>query len=431
MPRRARQPTLPVDGSRISVLGLGYVGLPLALAFGRRFPTIGFDIDPERVDELRSGRDRSKAVSDRDIHDNRQVAFTADLDDLRGSDVFIVTVPTPIDEHKRPDLTALKTASRMVGEVLQPGGLVIFESTVYPGATEEVCVPLLEEASGLRYNWHFFVGYSPERLNPGDVDHRLTKVVKITSGSTSRTAKFVDALYGEIIEAGTCPVADMRTAEAAKIIENTQRDLNIALVNEFAMIFDRLGLDTGAVLEAAGTKWNFLPFTPGLVGGHCIGVDPYYLTHKAEEVGHRTELILAGRRINDAMADYVAGRVVRLMKERDIAPAGSQILVLGLTFKEDSPDVRNTKVVDLVRALEGHGAEVVVHDPWVHADDVPDGIRLIGKPEPGRYDAIVGAVRHVDFIGFRANSIRSYGRSNCVVFDVKQLWPVDISDERL
>ena len=431
MPRRARQPTLPVDGSRIGVLGLGYVGLPLALAFGERFPTTGFDIDPVRVEELRSGRDRSQAVLDNDIYYNRRVAFTADLDDLRGSDVLIVTVPTLIDERKRPDLTALKAASRMVGEVLEPGGLVIFESTVYPGATEEVCVPLIEEASGLRYNWHFFVGYSPERLNPGDAFHRLADVVKITSGSTPRTAKFVQALYGEIIEAGTFPVADMRTAEAAKIIENTQRDINIALVNEFAMIFDRLGIDTGAVLEAAGTKWNFLSCTPGLVGGHCIGVDPYYLTHKAEEAGHRTELILAGRRINDAMADYVAGRVVGLMKERGIPPAGSRILVLGLTFKENCPDVRNTKVVDLVRALEGHGAEVVVHDPWVHADDVPDGIRLIGKPEPGRYDAIIGAVRHIDFIDVPAKPIRAYGRSPCVVFDVKQLWPADLSDGRL
>ena len=362
MPRRARQPTLPVDGSTVSVLGLGYVGLPLALAFGRRFPTIGFDIDPARVEELQSGRDRSRAATEPEIYEQR-VTFTAALDDLTGSDVFVVAVPTPIDEHKRPDLTALEAASRMVGEVLQPGALVIFESTVYPGATEEVCVPLIEAASGLKYNRHFFVGYSPERLNPGDPFHRLTEVVKITSGSTPRTAKFVDALYGEIIEAGTFPVADLRTAEAAKIIENTQRDLNIALVNELAMIFDRLGIDTGAVLEAAGTKWNFLPFTPGLVGGHCIGVDPYYLTHKAEEVGHHTELILAGRRINDGMAEYVAGRVVRLMQRHGIAPAGSRVLVLGLTFKEDCPDVRNTKVVDLVGALERHGAEVVVHVP--------------------------------------------------------------------
>ncbi|MDE0037816.1 MAG: nucleotide sugar dehydrogenase [Gammaproteobacteria bacterium] len=430
MPRRARQPTLPVDGSNVSVLGMGYVGLPLALAFAKRFPTIGFDIDAARVEELQSGRDRSQAVTDREIYWEQRVTFTADLDDLRGSDVFVVAVPTPIDEHKRPDLTALKAASRMVGEVLQPGGLVIFESTVYPGATEEVCVPLIEEASGLKYNWHFFVGYSPERLNPGDPFHRLTKVVKITSGSTRRTAKFVDALYGEIIEAGTFPVADLRTAEAAKVIENTQRDLNIALVNEFAMIFDRLGIDTDAVLEAAGTKWNFLPFTPGLVGGHCIGVDPYYLTHKAEQAGHHTELILAGRRINDAMAEYVAGRVVRLMERHDIAPAGSRILVLGLTFKENCPDVRNTKVVDLVGALEGHGAEIHVHDPWVHANDVPEGIRVIGKPEPGTYDAIVGAVRHTDFLHFR-DGVRSFGRSPCVVFDVKQLWSADVSDERL
>ncbi len=431
MPRRARQPTLPVHGSRISVLGLGYVGLPLALAFGkRRFPTIGFDVDPARVDELRSGRDRLRTVLGIEIHYQRLVRFTAELDDLRGSDVFVVAVPTPIDEYKRPDLTALKAASRMVGEVLQPGGLVIFESTVYPGATEEVCVPLIEEASGLRYNWHFFVGYSPERLNPGDSFHRLAKVVKITSGSTPRTAKFVDALYAEIIEAGTFPVADMRTAEAAKIIENTQRDLNIALVNEFAMIFDRLGIDTGAVLEAAGTKWNFLPFTPGLVGGHCIGVDPYYLTHKAEQYGHHTELILAGRRINDAMAEYVAARVARLMQRHGIATAGSRILVLGLTFKENCPDVRNTKVVDLIAALEGRGAEVVVHDPWVPADDVPAGVRLIGKPEPGGYDTIVGAVAHHDF-GRMRDTIRSFGRSPCVVFDVKQIWPAGVADERL
>ena len=432
MPNAARAaPVLPLDDPIVSVLGLGYVGLPLAIEFGKHFATRGFDINPTRVEQLCRGIDSTREVAPRDLGNARRLTLTAELGDLAGSDVFVVAVPTPIDEHKHPDLAALKTASRMVGRTLGPGAVVVFESTVYPGATEEICVPLLEESSGLGFNRDFFVGYSPERINPGDKSHRLTDVVKVTSGSTPQTREFVDSLYRQIVTAGTFPVADLRTAEAAKIIENTQRDLNIALVNEFAMIFDRLGVDTDAVLEAAGTKWNFLPFRPGLVGGHCIGVDPYYLTHKAEEAGHRTELILAGRRINDAMADYVAGRVVRLMERRRIALSGSRILVLGLAFKENCPDIRNTKVVDLVTALTARGARVDVHDPWVAADDVPDGIRAIGEPEPSSYDAIVVAVAHDVFRELGAERIRSFGRSPSVVFDVKQLLPAEAVDERL
>ena len=431
MPDAVFAPPLPLGDPTVGVLGLGYVGLPLAIEFGKRFETRGFDIDASRVKELATGVDSTHEVELSEIRRARQLTFTGELDDLKGSDVFVVAVPTPIDERKRPELTALKTASRMVGEILEPGAVVVFESTVYPGATEEVCVPLVEEASGLRFNRDFFVGYSPERINPGDKSHRLTDVVKVTSGSTPQTLEFVDSLYRRIVDAGTFPVANLRTAEAAKIIENTQRDLNIALVNEFAMIFDRLGVDTDAVLQAAGTKWNFLPFRPGLVGGHCIGVDPYYLTYKAEEAGHRTELILAGRRINDAMGDYVAGRVVRLMERRGLRPPGSRILVLGLAFKENCPDIRNTKVVDLVAALEAQGARVDVHDPWVDATVAPNGIRVIGEPETGNYDAIVLAVAHEAFRELGAKRIRAFGRSPCVVFDVKQLLPRDAVDERL
>ena len=431
MPDAGFAPALPLDDLTVSVLGLGYVGLPLAIEFGKRFETRGFDIDATRVTELATGVDGTHEVELAEIRQARRLTFTADLADLKGSDVFVVAVPTPIDESKRPELTALETASRMVGEILAPGAVVIFESTVYPGATEEVCVPLVEETSGLRFNRDFFVGYSPERINPGDKRHRLNDVVKVTSGSTPETLEFVDTLYRRIVDAGTFPVANLRTAEAAKVIENTQRDLNIALVNEFAMIFDRLGVDTDAVLQAAGTKWNFLPFRPGLVGGHCIGVDPYYLTYKAEEAGHRTELILAGRRINDAMGDYVAGRVVRLMERHGITPAGSRVLVLGLAFKENCPDIRNTKVVDVVTALEAQGARVDVHDPWVDTTNAPDGIRVVGQPQDGSYDAIVLAVAHDAFRELGAQRIRAFGRPRSVVFDVKQLLPADAADERL
>ena len=430
MPNTAPAPALP-DDPVVSVLGLGYVGLPLAIEFGKHFETRGFDIDARRIDQLGAGHDSTREVAPADLERASRLSFTAELGELEGSDVFVVAVPTPIDAHKRPDLAALRNASRMVGEVLDAGAVVIFESTVYPGATEEVCVPLLEASSGLRLNEGFFVGYSPERINPGDKRHRLADIVKITAGSTPETLAFVDALYRRIVDAGTCPVADLRTAEAAKVIENTQRDLNIALVNEFAMLFHRLGVDTDAVLRAAGTKWNFLPFRPGLVGGHCIGVDPYYLTHKAEQSGHHTELILAGRRINDAMADYVAGRVVALMERRAIAVAGSRILVLGLAFKENCPDVRNTKVVDLVAALRDQGAKVDVHDPWIDRDAVPGGIRAVAEPEPGSYDAVVLAVAHDVFRDLGAERIRSFGRAHSVVFDVKQLLPADAVDDRL
>ena len=430
MPNAAPAPALP-DDPVVSVLGLGYVGLPLAIEFGKHFETRGFDIDTRRIDQLGAGHDSTREVAAADLERAGRLSFTAELGDLEGSDVFVVAVPTPIDAHKRPDLAALRNASRMVGEVLDAGAVVIFESTVYPGATEEICVPLLEASSGLRLNEGFFVGYSPERINPGDKRHRLADIVKITAGSTPETLAFVDALYRRIVDAGTCPVADLRTAEAAKVIENTQRDLNIALVNEFAMLFHRLGVDTDAVLRAAGTKWNFLPFRPGLVGGHCIGVDPYYLTHKAEQSGHHTELILAGRRINDAMADYVAGRVVALMERRAIAVAGSRILVLGLAFKENCPDVRNTKVVDLVAALRDQGAKVDVHDPWIDPDAVPGGIRAVAEPEPGSYDAVVLAVAHDAFRDLGAERIRAFGRAGSVVFDVKQLLPADAVDDRL
>jgi len=431
MPNPVRAPGLPLGDPVVAVVGLGYVGLPLAIEFGKHFETRGFDIDQRRIAQLNEGHDGTREVAPADLKGATRLTLTAELAELRGSDVFAVAVPTPIDEHKRPDLTALRRASRMVGEVLEPGTVVIFESTVYPGATEEICVPLLEDSSGLRFNKGFFVGYSPERINPGDQSHRLTDIVKITAGSTPETLAFVDALYRRIVDAGTFPVANLRTAEAAKIIENTQRDLNIALVNEFAMLFHRLGVDTDAVLQAAGTKWNFLPFRPGLVGGHCIGVDPYYLTHKAEEAGHHTELILAGRRINDAMAAYVAGRVASLMARRQIAVAGSRILVLGLTFKENCPDVRNTKVVDLVETLQDQGAVVDVHDPWIDPAGAPDGIRTVAEPEPGGYDAIVIAVGHDAFRDLGAERVRSFGRSKSVVFDVKQLFPADAVDDRL
>jgi len=421
---------LPGDQPVVGVVGLGYVGLPLAIEFGKQFDTRGYDIDGERVAELVGGHDRTREVLGSEFDETQRLTFTADPHELRGCDVFVVAVPTPIDEHKRPDLAALEAASRTVGRLIERGNVVVFESTVYPGATEEVCVPLLEAESGLRFNRDFYVGYSPERINPGDPDHRLSGIVKVTSGSTPAASAFVDALYQRIVAAGTFPVASIRTAEAAKIIENTQRDLNIALINEFAMIFERMGLDTGAVLEAAGTKWNFLPFRPGLVGGHCIGVDPYYLTHKAEAVGHRTELILAGRRINDAMADYLAGRIVRLMERAGISPGDSRVLVLGLAFKENCPDVRNTKVTDLVAGLEDRGAKVDVHDPWV-GGDVEGAGRLVREPAPGTYDAIVIAVAHDVFRELGADRIRAFGRPGAVVFDVKQLFPAEAVDERL
>ena len=429
MPQSAIPLGLPDDDTVVGVLGLGYVGLPLAVEFGKQLRTLGFDIDAERVAALRAGADNTREVDRAEFAAADGLSFTEDVQELASCDVYVVAVPTPIDEQQRPDLEALRTASRLVARVIAPGNVVVYESTVFPGATEEICAPLVARESGLRLNRDFYVGYSPERINPGDKSHRLKDIVKITAGSTPATAAFVDALYSRIVPAGTHPAVDIRTAEAAKVIENIQRDLNIALVNEFAIVFDRLDLDTEAVLEAAGSKWNFLPFRPGLVGGHCIGVDPYYLTFKAEAAGHRPELVLAGRRINNAMAGYVADRVVELMARAEIAAAGAKILVLGLAFKENCPDVRNTKVVDLVTALRANGATVDVYDPLVATPWA--GVKLIDEPRLGAYDAVVVAVAHDVFRDLGAERIRAFGKPRSVVFDVKYLFPADAVDGRL
>lgn len=434
MPSLVAQEAQPkLANAVISVVGLGYVGLPLAVEFGKRYATRGFDINLRRVDELKNGIDVTREIEPAELEEARRLTFTTELDDITGSDVFIVTVPTPIDRHKRPDLGALRSASRSVGEVIQSGNIVVFESTVFPGATEEVCIPIIEEVSGLTYNEDFFAGYSPERINPGDKEHRLTNIVKVTSGSTPETLEFVDALYASIISAGTHPVGDLRVAEAAKVIENTQRDLNIALINELAMIFEKMGLDTEAVLEAAGTKWNFLNFRPGLVGGHCIGVDPYYLTHKAEELGYHPDIILAGRRINDAMAGHVADRVVKEMTQRKIHVVDSRILIMGLSFKENCPDIRNTKVVDLIDALKAFHATVDIWDPWVDPQeaDAEYGVSMINEPEQGAYDAVVLAVAHDDFTSLGAEAICGFGKSASVVFDVKHALPANLVTARL
>ncbi|CAG1772921.1 UDP-N-acetyl-D-galactosamine dehydrogenase [uncultured bacterium] len=421
------------DELRLAVIGLGYVGLPLAVAFGRVLPTLGFDIDAERVAELSTGKDRTLEVGSDELRCAHALRLSADAAELRNCTVFIVTVPTPIDEAKRPDLRPLEAASRSVGRAIARGGVVIFESTVYPGATEEVCVPIIERESGLVYNRDFFAGYSPERINPGDREHRLEAILKVTSGSTPAAADFVDALYRRIIHAGTHKASSIRVAEAAKVIENTQRDLNIALVNELALIFHRLGIDTGEVLAAAATKWNFLPFKPGLVGGHCIGVDPYYLTHKAQQIGYHPEVILSGRRINDGMGEHVAQRVIKLMVQRRMPIAGARILVLGLAFKENCPDLRNTRVTDVIAELASYRTQVEVHDPWVDAAQARAeyGIELIDAPVPGRYDAIVLAVAHRQFLELGAEGIRALGKPGCVLFDVKQALPRELVDDRL
>lgn len=421
-----------IEDVSVTVVGLGYVGLPLAVAFGRSLNTLGFDINRNRIEELIEGRDRTLELTPEELAEAAYLGFSADSEALRNRDVYIVTVPTPIDGHKRPDLGPLESASRTVGRVLGPGAVVVYESTVYPGATEEVCVPLLEAESGLKFNRDFFVGYSPERINPGDHQHRVDTIVKVTSGSTPETAEFVDSLYRRVVTAGTHLAPSIKVAEAAKVIENTQRDVNIALVNELAMIFRRLDIDTEAVLKAAGTKWNFLGFRPGLVGGHCIGVDPYYLTHKAQEIGYHPEMILAGRRINDNMGLYVAGELVKLMTRRRIHVAGSRVLVLGLTFKENCPDLRNTRVVDVVRELESFGAQVDVHDPWVDAAEAETelGIRPLQSPEPGSYDAIMLAVAH-DCFKRPQRDLRDYGRAGAVLYDLKYLFPATGADLRL
>jgi UDP-N-acetyl-D-galactosamine dehydrogenase len=422
-----------VSDTRIGVIGLGYVGLPLAVEFGKHFPTVGFDIKKDRVAELERGTDSTLETTSEELRAATHLTYSTDREALAACNTFIVTVPTPVGKNNRPVLLPLKGASETVGSVLKKGDVVVYESTVYPGCTEEYCVPILEQQSGLKFNKDFFCGYSPERINPGDKQHRLPTIKKITSGSTPEIAEYVDALYRTIITAGTHKASSLKVAEAAKVIENTQRDINIALINELSMIFLRLGIDTEEVLKAAGTKWNFLPFRPGLVGGHCIGVDPYYLTHKAEEVGYRPEIILAGRRLNDSMAEHVAMRVVKLMITRNIQPSGARVLVLGLTFKENCPDVRNTKVADVVRELKSFGCKVDVHDPWASAAEAEHeyGISLIAKPEAGRYDAVVVAVAHKEYVELGVNGIRRFGSPNTVIFDIKHVLPKEASDGRL
>ncbi len=416
----------------IAVIGLGYVGLPLAVEFGRRREVIGFDISTARIDALRSGFDQTLETTAEELAAARQLRFTHDANDLAKARVFIVTVPTPIDDYKRPDLTPLLKASETVGRVLKRGDIVVYESTVYPGCTEDDCVPVLERVSGLRFNVDFFCGYSPERINPGDKEHRLPSILKVTSGSTPEVGRWVDQLYAEIITAGTFLADSIKVAEAAKVIENTQRDLNIALMNELAIIFGRMGIDTHSVLAAAGTKWNFLKFSPGLVGGHCIGVDPYYLTHKAQALGYHPDVILAGRRVNDGMGDYLAGQILRLMIRRGSPVQGARILVLGLAFKENCPDLRNTRVIDVISALRDYGAHVDVHDPWADATEADHeyGIGLV-EPVAATYDAVVLAVAHHQFIKAGTATLRSYGREGAVLVDVKGVLPQADSDLRL
>ena len=425
---------LSIEESKIAVVGLGYVGLPLAVEFSKYFDTVGFDISKERVAGLAAGTDATLEVSDQELAAAARLSFASDVDELRACNVYIVTVPTPIDSAKRPDLGFLQSASRMLGSVLAKGDVVIFESTVYPGATEEDCAPILAEVSGLELNKDFYLGYSPERINPGDKEHRLPEIKKITAGSTPEAAAYVDSLYKTIIRAGTHCASSIRVAEAAKVIENTQRDVNIALINELSLIFDRMGLDTLEVLEAAGTKWNFLGFRPGLVGGHCIGVDPYYLTHKSQEVGYHPEMILAGRRINDNMGIYVAGRVIRLMVQKGISMPSSRILVMGITFKENCPDVRNTRVVDVIAEMQKYGATIDVYDPWADPAEVEHeyGISITNElPASGAYDGIVLAVAHKEFFAMSAEEIRAFGKDVHVVYDIKNVLPADQVDGRL
>jgi len=417
----------------IAVIGLGYVGLPLAVEFGKARPVIGFDINTSRIDALRVGHDATLEVSNDELASADQFTLTSNPANLAAASIYIVTVPTPIDAQKRPDLTSLLKASEMLGGVLKRGDIVIYESTVYPGATEEDCVPVLERVSGLTFNVDFFAGYSPERINPGDKLHRLPDILKVTSGSTPEVAEEVDQLYASIITAGTYKAESIRIAEAAKVIENTQRDLNIALVNELAMIFNKMGIDTDAVLKAAGTKWNFLPFKPGLVGGHCIGVDPYYLTHMAEAIGYHPQIILAGRRINDAMGAYVAGQLVKAMLKRRLQVDGARVLILGLTFKENCPDLRNTRVVDVVAELQDYGVHVDVHDPWVNAADVQKkyGLPLTATPEPNSYDGVILTLAHDSYRQAGATTLRGYGQPHHVFFDLKSIFARDESDFRL
>ncbi len=419
--------------TKLAVIGLGYVGLPLAVEFSKKLPCVGFDLKEQRIDELRRGLDSTREVSAEELAAAKQLQFTSSFEELRSCTVFIVAVPTPVDDSKRPDFSPLEGASRTVGKALKPGDVVIYESTVYPGATEEVCIPILEQVSGLKFNQDFFAGYSPERINPGDHEHRLPTIVKVTSGSTPEIADFVDQLYGLIITAGTFKASSIRVAEAAKVIENTQRDVNIALINELALIFNRLGIDTLEVLKAAGTKWNFLPFRPGLVGGHCIGVDPYYLTHKAQQVGYHPEMILAGRRINDNMGRHIASEVVKLMLRRRIHVADSRILVLGLTFKENCPDLRNTRVTDIIDELAAYGAGVEVYDPWADSAEARRlyDVTMIEELPEGRYDAVILAVAHRQFFGLGKAELARVCRPQAVIYDVKHVLETGLADGSL
>ena len=423
-----------LDNAMIAIIGLGYVGLPLAVEFGKIRPVIGFDINQARISELQSGQDHTLECSPQELAEASQLRYSCEPADLKSAQVYIVTVPTPVDQANRPDMTPLVKASETVGKALKAGDIVIYESTVYPGATEEICVPVLEKFSGLKFNQDFFCGYSPERINPGDKEHRLPTIRKVTSGSTPEVAEAVDQLYRQIITAGTHKASSIKVAEAAKVIENTQRDVNIALMNELSLIFHKLGIDTLEVLQAAGTKWNFLPFRPGLVGGHCIGVDPYYLTHKAQEVGYHPEVILAGRRINDSMARHVADETVKLMLRKGHPVLGSKVLVLGLTFKENCPDVRNTKVVDIVKALQGYNTQVDVYDPWIDVAEAQHeyGLQCLTEaPQQGQYAAVVLAVGHHQFMERGEAGIKAYGQPGAVLFDVKSILPLGAADGRL
>lgn len=421
------------QNAHIAIIGLGYVGLPLAVEFGKQYPTIGFDVNEQRIMELRDGNDRTLEVSPTELQASTKLNFTHDVAGIEDCNVFIVTVPTPINKHKQPDLTPLQKASKTIGQVLKKGDIVIYESTVYPGATEEVCVPILEEHSGLTFNRDFFAGYSPERINPGDKEHRVSTIMKVTSGSTPEVGKVVDNLYKSVISAGTHLASSIKVAEAAKVIENTQRDLNIALINELAIIFDKLEIDTLEVLEAAGTKWNFLPFRPGLVGGHCISVDPYYLTHKAQEIGYHPQVILSGRQINDSMGSYVAEQVVKKLTQKRIHVVGSNILILGFAFKENCPDLRNTRVVDIIGELKNYHANVDVYDPWVDAEEAMHeyNIAPIAEPETDHYDAIILAVGHRQFVDLGAQKIRGFGKESHILYDIKSVLPKEDVDARL
>lgn len=422
-----------IKTTKIAIIGLGYVGLPLAIEFGKIIPTVGYDINQSRIEELNSGKDSTLEVEPVEMAQANMIKFISTLEDISDCNVFIITVPTPIDEYKRPDLTPLEKSSSSIGKILKKNDIVIYESTVYPGATEEVCIPILEKESGLKFNKDFYAGYSPERINPGDKEHRLPTIKKVTSGSTPKIADFVDELYKTIITAGTHKASSIKVAEASKVIENTQRDLNISLINELALIFNKMDIDTEEVLLAAGTKWNFLPFRPGLVGGHCIGVDPYYLTHKAQQLGYHPEVILAGRRVNDGMGEYIADQIIKLLTKKRIQIVDSNILIMGLAFKENCPDIRNTRIVDLVSALSEYHTNVDIYDPWVDKKEALEefNLSLIERPEKEKYDSIIIAVAHDEYREMGAKGIKALGKAEHIIYDIKYLLPTNKVDARL